>query len=557
MRGGVELSWTAKKQTKRGEMTNRYAEPKETMKEIKDLPIADLSDRGIRKEIAEIFGVRMAVSQEDGKTPTAVYFPYFDQSDKVCGYKKRDLTADKMDDRHFTVIGKVSIGCQLFGQQIASKIQRKRNNLIHVEGEYDVLSYYQAGLDQAARGGWKDFAPFVVGLSLGTANAVDAVLSNAEFVESFHKNTLLYDADEATLPERKKGIKKGKEATNDVATALMSDEVYIAKPPQGCKDPNDALLMGVGDSMVKSATFDAKKFIGEKIVTASEITLDMLTEKRPEGIYVETFPDLMRKLHGFRTRELIVLTAPSNVGKSFVCAEFAYNFLESGKKVGFMYLEEQNKETVQRMLARKLKVNYNKFRDNPLSCATQEQIQDAYNWLTHDRECLLLDHFGSMPITEFMNKINVMHKLHKCEYIIVDHLSMLISGSKVSDERKELDLVMTELAAFCAANDVCIIAVSHLNRSIASDFKPPKGKEDEPHWIPVTKEAMRGSSSLEQLAWCVLGLEPQILPDKSRGNVRLTVLKNRTFGYLGISDEFSMDEQTGLLKVVNQYSGGF
>lgn len=551
------MSWNAKKQTKRGDMVNKYAEPKETVKEVSGYPTANLEDRGIRKEIAELFGVKMTVSQEDGKTPTAIYFPYFDQSDKLCGYKKRDLTVDKMDDRHFSVIGKVSVGCQLFGQQVASKIQRKHNRLIQTEGEHDCLAYYQAGLDYSARGGYKDFAPFVVSLSLGTANAVDAVLSNIDFVKSFDSNILLYDADEATAPEKRKGVKKGKEAANDVATALMSEEVYIGKLPNGCKDPSDALLAGLGESMVKMATFDSKKFIGEKIVTASEITLDILTEKRPEGIYVDTFPNLMHKLHGFRTRELVVLTAPSNVGKSFVCAEFAYNFLEAGKRVGFMYLEEQNKETVQRMLARKLKVNYNKFRDSPLSCATQEQIQDAYNWLTQERECLLLDHFGSMPISEFMNKINVMHKLHKCDYIIVDHLSMLISGSKVADERKELDIVMTELAAFCAANDVCVIAVSHLNRSIATDFKPPKGKENESHWVPVTKEAMRGSASLEQLAWCVLGLEPQILPDKSRGNVRITVLKNRTFGYLGIADEFSMNEETGLLEVVNNFNGGF
>ena len=67
----------------------------------------------------------------------------------------------------------------------------------------------------------------------------------------------------------------------------------------------------------------------------------------------------------------------------------------------------------------------------------------------------------------------------------------------------------------------------------------------------MTKESMRGSAALEQLSWIVLGLEPQIMPDRSRGNVRLVVLKNRPWSYLGVADEFNMNERTGLLECVN------
>jgi replicative DNA helicase len=223
---------------------------------------------------------------------------------------------------------------------------------------------------------------------------------------------------------------------------------------------------------------------------------------------------------------------------------FASAFLETEEKVGMIYLEETNKETLQRMIASKLKVNYLKFKDKPLECATREQIEEAYKSIADTDRLVMLGHFGSMPISDFMQKIKHMHLVEGCKYIIVDHLSLLISGSVVADERKELDLIMTELAAFCAANDVCIIAVSHINRSASGDWKPPKGEEDKPFWVKVTKESMRGSSSLEQLSWIILGLEPCILPDRSRGNVRLTVLKNRPWGYLGVADEFSIDEET-------------
>ena len=52
---------------------------------------------------------------------------------------------------------------------------------------------------------------------------------------------------------------------------------------------------------------------------------------------------------------------------------------------------------------------------------------------------------------------------------------------------------------------------------------------------------MRGSGSLEQIAWNVLGLEQEILPDRSRGRVRWVVLKNREGGDLGVADTFTIN----------------
>ena len=97
-----------------------------------------------------------------------------------------------------------------------------------------------------------------------------------------------------------------------------------------------------------------------------------------------------------------------------------------------------------------------------------------------------------------MNKIRHMHLVEGCSYIVLDHLSVVISGSHIENERKELDIVMTEWAAFCAANDVCIIAVSHINRSAAEQFKP-QGERRWFFWVTISKEQMRGSAALEQL----------------------------------------------------------
>lgn len=519
---------------------------KETLEDVKKYPTFDAPERGIRKATLERFGVKVAVSEKDGRTPEAFYFPSFNQKGKVVGYTKQDVTKGKDEKGHWSAIGSVSINNKLFGQEVAENINRKRTNLICTEGQWDAISVYQSLIDNVKGTKYEGIEPLVVSIPLGTANAVEALLHNEEYVKSHDSLTIYFDDDYCTPAELKKGIMKGHEAREAVANAFVGSGLALmtVTPADGFKDASDYMQAGKSDDLAKLVQFGKRAYSAEKIVKAGDITLEELLEPRPEGVYVNSFPKLMDKLHGFRMRELVLLTSPSGVGKSTVTSIFASAFIEHGDKVGMIYLEETNKETLQRLVASKLKVNYLKFKDKPLECASIERIREAYDEIVNNDQLVMLGHFGSLPVSELMSKVKHMHLVEGCKYILLDHLSMVVSGTQVTDERKELDVVMTELAAFCAANDVCVIAVSHINRSAAELFKAPKGKEDEPFWVKVTKEMMRGSSALEQLSFVIIGLEPQIMPDRSRGNVRLTVLKNRPWSYLGVADEFKIDENT-------------
>jgi archaellum biogenesis ATPase FlaH len=525
---------------------------KETVEDIKLYPFVENKQRGITKETCMQFGVRASLSERDGKTPTAFYFPSFNQKGEITGYKKQDVTKNKDEKYHWSAVGTVSINNKLFGQNVAEKVNRKHTNCVYTEGEWDCLSVFQAQCDSVKGTKYEGHQPFVVAVPLGTKNAVESMLHNKDFVQSFQSMTIFFDDDEATPLELKKGVMKGKEAREAVASAFIgSVELWSVQPTQGMKDASDYMQVGKSNELAKLVQFGRKPLVTEKIVKANVLSIEDIVKKREEGIYVEEFPSLMQKIHGFRKRELVLLTAPSGVGKSTVTSIFADAFVDQGEKVGMIFLEEEIKDTVQRLIASRLKVSYVKFKSDPLSCASYERIQEAYDYIVNQDRVVLLDHFGSLPVSELMAKIKHMYFVEGCSYLIIDHLSMVISGSQVADERKELDMVMTELAAFCAANDVCVIAVSHINRTGADQFRPPKGKENESYWVRVTKEMLRGSAALEQLSWTILGLEPEILPDRSRGNVRLTVLKNRTWGFLGEADEFSIDQNTWEVVLAN------
>lgn len=545
---------------RKGKMKETYERnERETVEEILKLDFHACEERGIRKETCKKFGIRAALSEKDGETVEAYYFPSYNQKDKIVGFMKQDVTKSKEEKGHWSAVGAVSIGNKLFGQDVAEKVNRKRNSLTITEGQWDAISVYQALVDNVKGTKYEGLEPFVVSIPLGTANAVEALLHNEEYVKSHDSLCLFFDEDYCTPAEAKKGIVKGHEARDAVANAFVGSGIVLqtVTADDGFKDASDYMQAGRSNELAKLVQFSKRMYSAEKIVHASDISLEELLEPRPEGIYVDCFPKLMDKLHGFRTRELVLLTSPSGVGKSTCTSIFASAFMQAGEKVGMIYLEETNKETLQRMVAAKLKVNYLKFKNSPLECASKEDIEVAYKEIVDNDQLIMLGHFGSLPITELMNKIKHMHLVEGCKYILLDHLSVVISGSDVTNERKELDMIMTELAAFCAANEVCIIAVSHINRSAADQFKAPKGEEDKPFWVKVSKEMMRGSAALEQLSFVIIGLEPQILADRSRGNVRFTVLKNRPWGYLGVCDEFKIDEDSWEVILEYEDSGEF
>ena len=526
--------------------TVTYQQSKETVDEVQKFPFIAATDRGISKATCKKFGIRAGLSETDGETVEAYYFPSYNQKGKLVGYMKQDVTKNKEEQGHWSAIGSVNIGNKLFGQDVAESIGRKKNNLVVTEGQWDAVSVYQAQVESVKGTKYEGLEPFVVSIPLGTANAVEAILHNEVFVTSYPACTLYFDDDCCTPKEKQKGILKGQEAKEAVASALISTGIslFTINPETGMKDASDYIQANKSEELAKLVQFSKRSYVPEKIIHASDVSLEEIIEPAPQGVIVSQFPKLMDKTWGIHRRVLTLVTAPTGAGKTTSVSIITNSIVAQGYKPGLIYLEETVKETVQRMIAEELKVNYLSFKRNPLSLATIEEISAARDKV-NAKNPALLDHFGSIAIDSLMAKVRYMHEVEKCDYIVLDHISMTISGLDVVDERKSLDIAATELAAYCASHEVGIIIICHLNRQGTADqFKIKKGDEDKPYWIRVTKESLRGSAALEQLSMVILGLEPEILPSRERGRVRWVVLKNRPAGMLGEADTFELDPVT-------------
>lgn len=580
-----------------------------TLKDVLSFPIKGNPDRQLTDEAAKYFGIRQEYSEEDGKTIVATYFPSYNQNNNIIGFKRRDWTIDKEERGHFTAIGVVKTKNQMFGQP-QTAAGRNNKTLVQFEAEEDTYCGWQAWLDNlrnqvkdnpSKKESLKTYLDQieysiskisegdleaenlvtipVVGLGNGAPNASESIAHNEKFVKRYGKYVIATDNDHLTEEERIKygnTAARGDEAAASIASYLLTNNLYRLKyphesnDPDGYKDARDFLIHGEGKLLAELMMYCDNKYIAEKIINPSGISIKDLRKKKKQGVPLKYMPAMNNMMLTPITGELWTLTGPSGSGKSTLgrliekdiidylrnglsepVTEDGHNNIDSegkyrldgyveGERCGIIRLEEDEEETLNSLYALDLGIDPKAFCADPEEFLTEEQHTAIHQkWIDEDR-VEILDHFGSMPIDQLISKLKQMVFLYNCRWIILDHLSMLISGLRTGDERKELDIIMTELAAFCKQYDVYILAIAHMKRKT---FDPPKDKETQenlPFFYPVRKEDLRGSAALEQLSWVVLGVEPEELPNRSRGRVRIVSLKNRRGKKLGYADTLWM-----------------
>ena len=158
----------------------------------------------------------------------------------------------------------------------------------------------------------------------------------------------------------------------------------------------------------------------------------------------------------------------------------------------------------------------------------------------------LYDHFGSIDSTNLIRKLQYMVAALDVEIIILDHLSIVVSGLDTNDdERKAIDYTMTELRSFCERTNVSLIVVSHLRR--------PSGDRGHEGGEKVYLSHLRGSAAIAQLSDAVVSISR----DMSAGDnhLEVTCLKNRYAGLTGPMGTLEYTPETGRLSEVAELFG--
>ncbi|MGL5753224.1 MAG: DnaB-like helicase C-terminal domain-containing protein [Paraclostridium sp.] len=149
----------------------------------------------------------------------------------------------------------------------------------------------------------------------------------------------------------------------------------------------------------------------------------------------------------------------------------------------------------------------------------------------------MYDHFVSVGTDKLMKKIRHMNIAEGCDTIVLDHISIAVSGIESDEgERKMLDVFMTDLRSFVEETGCTVHAIVHLKRVTGKNFN---------EGASVSLTDLRGSASLEQLSDAVISAERNQQGDNPF-RCTLRVLKCRETGETGQADNIRYIKDTGI-----------
>lgn len=456
-----------------------------------------LGKRGLSAETCRKFGY--SVGRYQGQ-PVHIA-PYYDQRGVLVAQHLR------LPDKDFRWRGE-SRGVQLFGQQLWSGGGRR---VIVTEGEIDCMT-----VSQLQGNKWP-----VVSLHTGSKSALQGVRDNIEFLESFQEVVLAFDMDEA-----------GQAAVHEVAPLFTPGKCKVARLPR--KDANQCHQEGLDKELIDSL-WSAKPFRPDGIINGTEL-YEQCKAEAPAGLSTP-YPALDAKTLGVRSGELWLFTAGSGIGKSTAVNEIAYHLHQThGKALGVLALEESPERNGRRYLG----IHTGRTLHLPGHSLPPEEYDAAFKATIGRGDWWIYEHFGSTDIDGLLGKIRFLIRGCGAEFIVLDHISIVVSGLDESgeSERKTIDRLMTGLRTLIEETGASVLAVVHLKR-------PEKGKSYN-EGRPVSLTDLRGSGSLEQLSDIVVALERDQQGDEPNRS-RLRVLKNRVTGDCGPAGDVIYNGETGRL----------
>ncbi len=453
-----------------------------------------------------------SVTEQNGLTVQVANY-HSNKDKKLVGQKIR--TADK----GFSYRGQAK-NLSLFGQNLFAAGGRK---VIITEGELDALSVAEAFSCK-----WP-----VVSLINGAGSALKNIKENLEWVLSFKEVVLWFDDDDA-----------GRSAVQEVA-GLFKPGQLAEVSSTGFKDASE-LLVAKGPSAVVSASYNSGPVRIDGVVNGSELW-ELLSTEEVFETYTYPFPMLQEKFKGIRKGELVTFTAGSGVGKSTIVKEIAYHLLMKERlKIGYVALEENIKRSalgfMGMYLNKPLFFEYDKV--------SMEDKKEAWQETMGDGRLFFYDHFGSLDEANLLTKLRLLITQQSVDFIILDHVSIVVSGNADVDERKAIDALMTNLRSLAEETQAGILVISHLRR--------PQGDKGHEDGAAVSLSQLRGSGAIAQLSDAVIGVERNMRDEENSNRVKLRVLKNRFVGEVGLADTLEFDKVTGRMsQVTDVFEGEF
>ena len=474
-------------------------------RKFNDLKFSAIQDRHVELETCRKYGVQIGT---DSNGKDIHRYPYYSKDGENVVNKIRVV-----DDKKFYSEGEAGVDTTLFGQQLF----KEGGKFITIcEGEIDCLSAYQMLGSK-----WP-----VVSVRNGAASAPSEVKRNLDYLATFQNIVLCFDSDAP-----------GQKAMKEIANLLEPGSCKIMHLSR--KDANEYLMHGKTQAFVNDF-WSARTFTPEGIICGPDLRDRLLSDQTVKSL-AYPWDGLNAITYGMRKNELVLVTAGSGIGKSSVMRELVHYIISTtDEKVGCLFLEESVRQTGLGILSveasKRFHITSEEERD-----WTIEDKENALYALNDLEQVVFWNHFGSSTLENLLTRVRYMVKGLDCQYIILDHISMVVY--ETTNERKAIDDIMVKLRTLVQELGIHLIVVSHLSR--------PQGTGHE-EGSNVSLNQLRGSHSLAQLPDMIYALErnTQALDENERNRTWIRVLKNRFSGESGPATLLQWDKKTGRLSEI-------
>lgn len=475
-------------------------EADEVVKDIISYGYAEIPERGLSEEVCRFYDY--GIGRYNGQIVHVANYRY--------GSKRKQHI--RTPDKQFFWLGGGTAHVELFGQHL----YQKQPYLIITEGEIDCLTVAQLKLKQF----------LVVSVPNGAANATKAVLDNYDFIRQFELIYLWFDTDKA-----------GQQAVEKLVIQLPPGKVYIIDSAP-YKDANEVFLAW-GANAVLNRIKQARLYRPDHLISVEEMDLEKVMKTPENENFKVGFNHFNNFYMGLRKHELTMIGAGTGVGKSTYMRQLAYDLLmlNPSVKIAYIALEETIIKTLLGFVAMDNNVALGDLYLNR-ELIPPESMKDSIG--KFKERLLFYDHFGSIDPLNMLQKIEYLAKAEGIDFLFLDHLTILISGLEIQDERKAIDVFLTRLRSLIENTNIGVIMISHVSNNSAYRGKAPEegGK--------ISIKDFRGSGSIGQLSDNVISLQRNIVAKQPEDRRRTEVyaLKNRLFG-----------ENTGLMGTLEYISG--
>ena len=371
----------------------------------------------------------------------------------------------------------------------------------------------------------------VVGVVGGAQGAFKAIKHNKQYLDSFKHITLLFDGDEA-----------GRKAQQVCSELFDISKVRLGKMPDG-EDVHSLYEKG-NESEIRNLFYSADIPRPADVVRLSDYSQEELYKPDPLGHPIP-YSELNKVIRGIKSGRLYTVCAASGLGKSSFVKEISYHLAKNHNiKIGNLFLEQDEKEAMRDYIAMDNNINPVVFSED-VDSISRDDRELSENFI--DNTMYFFKHFGSLGGESLLKKIEYMMVGLDCQLIVLDHLSMAVSGEIGSgDERKDIDILVTKLRSLINRTQVPVMQIVHLKR-------PPSDRNYN-HGGEVYLTDLRGSASIEQLSDFVIALErnQQSLDPVEAHTTSIRLLKNRRGGKVGLVGKMRYNAVTGRLLDVKE-----